>query len=130
LSQISINAIIEDMKKVKKSFRTEKMSSVIAKELGMIINRYASLYNQIITITEVVTSKDMKYAKVFITSLKNNPDEVLQMLKKNIYEIQGELNKSFQVKIIPRIEFVYDETPHFANEIEQKIKDALNEDTL
>ena len=52
------------------------------------------------------------------------------MLKKNIYEIQGELNKSFQVKIIPRIEFVYDETPHFANEIEQKIKDALNEDTL
>lgn len=49
-------------------------------------------------------------------------DKILSFINKNIYHLQGKLNKHFFTKIIPRISFHLDTAPRYAEHIEELIK--------
>ena len=85
----------------------------------------------LVTITKVETSKDMKWAKIWISifnagsELKDSAvlnKKIMDFLAKNIYDIQGEVNKHFHTKIIPRISFHLDTSPRYAQHIEELVK--------
>lgn len=156
------------MNKPKKdSNRIAKINSLIQHELGPILHEILEGQKGLVTIAKVETSKDMKWAKVWISIFngghlqsKNNKEDglphpsldkletpspldasgregkglatfdeqILNFLAKNIYGIQGEMNKHFATKIIPRISFHLDTSPRYVEHIETVIKKIHSED--
>jgi ribosome-binding factor A len=116
------------MKPVKKDTnRIAKVNSLIQHEMGPVLHEFLDWQKGLVTITKVDTSKDMKYAKVWISIFNGDDDKILEFLKKNIYDLQGEVNKHFATKIIPRISFLLDTSPRYAQHIEEVIRKVHSE---
>lgn len=108
-------------------FRTEKVASRIQQDMGTIIKPYLEGQKGLVTVSRVEVSSDMKWCKVWISILGGNDESVLKALKGNIYDIQGELNRKFTTKIVPRIQFELDTNPRYAAHIEEVIKEIHKE---
>ena len=134
------------MKPVKKDTnRIAKVNSLIQHELGPILHEFLDWQNGLVTITKIETSKDMKWAKIWI-SIFNTPSvnskkstspihdaamadkKIMDFLSKNIYDIQGEVNKHFHTKIIPRISFHLDTSPRYVQHIDELLREVHRED--
>ncbi len=116
------------MKPVKKDTnRIAKVNSLIQHELGPVLHEYLENFKGLVTITKVDTSRDMKWAKVWISIFNGEDDAILKFLAKNIYDIQGEVNKHFHTKIIPRISFHLDTGPRYAQHIEEVLREIHEE---
>ncbi len=111
------------MKTIKKATnRIAKVNSLIQTELGPILHNFLDWQTGLVTITKVETSKDMKWAKVWLSIFNGDDDKILNFLNKHIYQIQGELNEHFATKIIPRISFHLDTSPRYVEHIDELIK--------
>jgi ribosome-binding factor A len=108
--------------------RIAKVNSLIQHELGPVLHEYLDWQNGIVTITKVETSRDMKWAKVWISILNGDDEKILAFLAKNIYDLQGELNKHFHTKIIPRISFHLDTSPRYVEHIDELIRKIHEEE--
>lgn len=136
------------MKSIKKDTnRIAKVNSLIQHVLGPVIHEFLDDPSMLITISRVDTSKDMKWAKVWLSifsgvgsAVKNKKvildsgkkadskteadEKILEYLNKNIYYIQGEMNKGFATKIIPRISFFLDTSPRYVQHIDELIQEV------
>lgn len=111
------------MKKPKKdSFRLAKINSLIQHELGPILHEELSGGPGIVTITKVETSRDMKWAKVWISIFGGDDNGILKLINSRIYDIQGEMNRHFATKIIPRLQFFLDTSPRYVEHIDEVIR--------
>jgi ribosome-binding factor A len=102
--------------------RIAKVNSLIQHKLGPILLEFQQGQEGLITITKVETSRDMKWAKVWISVFGDDDKKTLSYLQKNIYDIQGELNKHFSTKIIPRVSFHLDNSAKYVQHIDEVIK--------
>ena len=116
-------------KQKKDTNRIAKVNSLIQRKLGPVLHEYLEEHKGFVTITKVETSKDMKWAKVWISIFKGGDKQILNFLAKNIYQIQGELNKHFATKVIPRISFHLDASPRYAQHIDEVIRKIHEEET-
>ncbi len=117
------------MKPIKKDTnRIAKVNSLIQQQLGPILHESLEGQPGLVTITKVETSKDMKWAKIWISIFNGADEKIFQFLNRNIYDLQGELNKHFATKIIPRISFHLDTTPRYVEQIEKVLKKIHEED--
>ena len=66
------------------------------------------LKNVIITVTEVRPSKDLKYAKVFVSSVGGNEQSVAEELNNNSNLFSKLLAKEVKTKFTPRLQFFPD----------------------
>lgn len=108
---------------VKKSgSRSAKANSLIKHELGNILRDFLSEEEGLVTISRVQTSKDLRWAKVWISILGGNDQKILKLLQDNIYHIQGQMNRRFTTKILPRLQFFLDTNPRYAQYIDELIK--------
>ena len=103
------------------SHRIAKINKLIHHELSQIFLEIVGKTSEFITITEVDTSSDLSYSRIWITALKK-PEDTLKLLNRNIYEIQGLLNKRLHLKKIPRIKIIIDNS----GEKIEKINEILN----
>lgn len=88
--------------------RTRRVSELIRRELANIIaTRLGDPRLNLVTITAVDVSKDLKYAKVFITQLGNG-DAVLETLNKASGFLRKELTSRVNMKVSPSLRFTYD----------------------
>ncbi|MDJ0957727.1 MAG: 30S ribosome-binding factor RbfA [Arenicellales bacterium] len=88
--------------------RTRRVSELIRRELANIIaTRLGDPRLNMVTITAVDVSKDLKYANVFITQL-NNGDAVLKTLNKASGFLRKELSSRVNMKVSPSLRFSYD----------------------
>ncbi len=118
------------MKPVKKDTnRISKVNSLIEHGLGPVLHEELEGQNGLVTITKVETSRDMKWAKVWISILGGDDDKILKFINAHIYEIQGGLNKNFKTKIIPRLQFFLDTGPRYAQHIEELVKKVHEEES-
>jgi len=108
--------------------RIAKVNSLIQHELGPVLHEFLDWQKGLVTITKVETSKDMKYAKVWVSIFNGDDNKILTFLAKNIYDLQGEVNRHFATKIIPRISFHLDTSPRYAQHIEEIIKKVHKEE--
>jgi ribosome-binding factor A len=75
----------------------------------------------IITITWVKISSDLSYLDIFVSSMMNG--EILpKTLAKHNYDIQKRLNKSIEIRKLPRIRFRYDSKWEIGQEIWELIE--------
>jgi ribosome-binding factor A len=102
------------------SHRLEKVNDLIRDSVAQIIAKHLSIKKGVfVSVAKVDTSKDLRYARVFISVFpKENQLYVEKTLRKEIYDIQGLLNKSLSMRPLPRIKFVYDDTQQRLGEIE------------
>ena len=110
------------------SQRISQINSLIQHELGQIIHENIELpENHLITITKVQTSKDIKYAKIFVSLMpENQRGTLLKRLTKAAPLFQKELAEKMLTKFSPKLNFVVDENEIYASEID-KLLDSLKE---
>jgi ribosome-binding factor A len=110
------------------SRRTEKVSALLQQEVAMLINKLE--LPAITTVSRVDVASDLKHSKVWLTILTNDrkvEEGVLKELHDNIYDLQGEVNKKFEMRNIPRISFVLDESEKYADNINKLLKQTKEE---
>lgn len=108
----------------------EKINSLIQQLVAEIFARDLSLKpSAFVTITKVDTTKDLRYAKVFVSIFPESETEyVVKTLKKEKGTVQRILHGKLTCKPLPRIEFITDETERHADEVEKILVSLHNED--
>ncbi|MCL5774785.1 MAG: ribosome-binding factor A [Patescibacteria group bacterium] len=108
--------------------RIAKVNSLIQKELGPILHEFLDFQKGLVTISKVETSRDMKWAKVWISIFNGDDEKILGYISRNIYDVQGELNKHFATKIIPRLQFFLDTSPRYVEHIDELVRKVHEEE--
>ena len=109
------------------SQRQLRVGEMIKQSLGMIFVRNEAkvpdLETNIITVTEVRMSQDLKIARAFVMPLGGkNADEIIKKLKDNSFLIRKVLSQKIFMKFLPKILFIKDESFEYAEKIENLIK--------
>ncbi len=104
--------------------RIDRINELIKNTLAQIVQEEAEIpLGVFLTITKVDTSRDLRYARVFVSVFPEKKfGEILRRLEKKAYFIQGILNKKLSMKPLPRIEFIFDRTEVEADKIEKILK--------
>jgi ribosome-binding factor A len=109
------------------STRQSKVARLIQKDLGEIFQRLdkAVLQGKLVTVTVVRVSPDLSFAKVFLSIFPSeNTGEYLEHLQhytKTVRTLLAQRVKN-QLRIIPEIAFVIDDSMDYANRIEELLK--------
>lgn len=100
--------------------RIDKINSLIKEQLAEILLTHIDREHfKLITVTKVITSKDLSSAKVFV-SLPNNTFESFETWSRgHIYQLQKELNHRLSLHHIPKIRFMEDTTSAYVNHMEE-----------
>ncbi|MBN9288119.1 MAG: ribosome-binding factor A [Gammaproteobacteria bacterium 39-13] len=106
--------------------RTDRIADVIQKELAQIIQQEMKDPRVgMLTIAEVKVSKDLAYAKIYVSvMLEEHATETVATLNKAAGFLRGLLAKRIQIRVMPSLSFVYDDTTIKANRLSKLIDDA------
>lgn len=115
-------------KEPKNPNRIPKLNSLLQQLIGEAILPYVKTQNGLTTISQVQVSGDVKWAKVWISIVAGDDDQIFKILNDNIYDIQGVINNKLGMKMTPRIQFFLDTSPRYAQHINELIKKAHEED--
>ena len=76
-----------------------------------------------VTITAAKITSDLSFAKIYVTILSDKEkDSILTLLNKASNFIERELSKRIQIRKMPNITFVYDDSIEYASNIENIIE--------
>lgn len=83
-----------------------------------------------VTITSVEISSDLSYAKVYYSFLENvvTKEEVDKAITKASGFLKRILAKNLQLRIVPKLTFIYDDSLIYGEKIESLIKKAKSSD--
>ena len=109
------------------SQRQLRVGEVIKQALSNIFSRgeakVPNLETSLITVTEVRMSPDLKTAKVYVLPLGGTySEEKIKILKDFSFLIRKVLSKKVDLKFLPKVYFVKDESFDYAEKIEKLIK--------
>ena len=80
-----------------------------------------------VTVTAAKVTNDLSFAKVYVTVLNDKErDNVIKLLNKASNFIERELSKRIEIRKMPDITFVYDESLEYAANIENIIESTKN----
>ena len=105
------------------NIKLERINSAIQREISYIIaNEVKNPDIKLITITAVDTTSDLSYCKIYFTSLDDRV-EVIKGLKSAKGFIRKELAERVDIRHMPELEFIYDDSIEYSKNIEEKIKE-------
>ena len=112
---------------INKSQRQLRVGELLRKELSETLVKndfhHSDLSNFSITVSQVVVTPDMKWARAFVSPLGGeNFEEVMDYLNKNVFSIQKIIASKVRLKRMPKLVFIEDKSFDFASNISQKIK--------
>ena len=113
------------------SIKTERLANVLLKEISSILMLEVKDEDiKFVTITHVDLSSDLSYAKVYCTVLNDEKkDKTLKDLNNAKGFIRNELIKrKIEMRKIPELSFIFDESIEYANKIEKIIEEIHKED--
>jgi ribosome-binding factor A len=116
------------MPQPKSTNRIEKLNSLIQRLVGTSLPEFLEGQNGLVTVSRVETSGDSRWAKVWISIVGGDDDKILAAIQKNIYDIQGELNRNMGMKMTPRLQFFLDTSPRYVQHIDELIKKIHEEE--
>ena len=112
------------------SIKTERLGNVLHKEISnILLTEIKDEDLRFVTITKVDLSSDLSYAKVYFTVLNDDKkDKVLKDLNKAKGFIRSILMKrKIEMRIMPELNFIYDDSIEYGNNIE-KIIEKINQE--
>ena len=82
----------------------------------------------LISVTDVKTTPDLKYAKVFVSILNTkNTKATLANLKKSAGFIRTQIAKKVNLRVTPEFVFVLDETMEYGAKIDSILNDIMKD---
>jgi ribosome-binding factor A len=109
------------------SKRQQKHSKLLQKELGDIFQKEAKhlIGKAMITITRVIVSPDLGFAKVYVSFLLTDPKATYELINDHKKEIRHHLSKRIgkSVRVIPEIAFFPDDSATYAQYMDKVISD-------
>jgi len=111
--------------------RIERVNSLIRQEISDLLQRQVKdpRLGDFIAVTEVVTSPDLKFAKVFVSRIGNEEEkqEVLSALASASGFFRRELAKRLKMRYTPELSFQWDDSIERGNRISQLIDEVISE---
>ncbi len=108
-----------------KSVRIERINSELQKVINYIIDNELRdpQIDAMISVTNVDTTPDLAYARVYLTSIGKTPiDEVVNRIKGAGGFIRKEVSKRIKLRLTPRLEFIKDTSEEYGNKIDNILK--------
>ncbi|MDZ7773809.1 MAG: 30S ribosome-binding factor RbfA [Balneolaceae bacterium] len=113
------------------SVRTERLGAVIQRDLGEIIQKSYQRSGSFIAVTKVRVTDDLLIAKVFLSIFAPGKDDdaIFKNMEEHNSEIRHELASRIrhQVRRIPELHFVKDETAEYVNRMENLFSEIRKE---
>ncbi|MDX1641414.1 MAG: 30S ribosome-binding factor RbfA [Balneolaceae bacterium] len=110
------------------SIRTERLGSVIQKDVGQILQQNYQPAGTFITVTQVRLTDDLSIAKIYLSifSPGRDSDPIYKAIDEHQDEIRYQLASKIknQVRRIPELLFYEDDTAEYVNKMEQLFKKA------
>ncbi|MCC5516269.1 30S ribosome-binding factor RbfA [Vibrio splendidus] len=112
--------------------RTQRVSQQLQKELALILQREVRDSRiGMVTISDVEVSRDLAYAKVFVTFLcvgEQTPESCLAALKEHEVPVRMALGKRIRHRLTPEVRFTYDNTLVEGMRMSNLVSEVLNDD--
>lgn len=91
------------------SRRILRINELLKRRLSELIARDVSGEGNLITVYEVITSLDLREAKVYVSILGPRPEDKLVNLKKKAPDFYKILRRELDLKFLPKIIFTLDQ---------------------
>ena len=109
------------------SQRQLRVGELVKQNLGELFIRneakIPSFNSKLITVTEVRMTPDLKTARVYVIPLGgNDTKETVRILTENSHLVRRALSKRLDIKFLPKLTFVEDNSFEYAEKIERIIK--------
>ena len=112
------------------SIKLERLGNIFVEAISNVIHEEVKDDDiNFVTITAVDISSDLSYAKVYFTNLIDaDREKVTKALNRASGFIRGKLFDMVEIRKMPELTFVYDESIEYGNKIEKIINDINKED--
>ena len=115
------------------SQRQLRVGELVKQNLGQLFLRNEAkipLFNtKLITVTEVRMTPDLKTARVYVIPLGGiDTKETVKILTEYSHLVRKALSKRLDIKFLPKLTFVEDNSFEYAEKIERIIKENKNND--
>lgn len=119
------------MRKTNKVSRNERLNGEFQKEIYDIITRRLKnpLITEMFSILRVDSSRDLSYAKVYISVFSTNQDKKMatfNAIKADAKKIRYELAQVIRARTVPELNFVLDDSMEYGDKMEKLFK-SINE---
>ena len=113
--------------------RTDRVGQQIQKEIAIILMREIKDPRlSMTTVSAVEVTRDLAYAKIFVTFFNDNPEEIkasLEVLADAEGYIRSLLGKRLRARIMPHLRFVYDSSMSEGVRMSALVDQAVASDT-
>ncbi len=115
------------------SQRQLRVGELVKQNLGELFLRneakITSINSKMITVTEVRMTPDLKTARVYVIPLGGvDTKETVKILTENSHLVRKALSKRLDIKFLPKLTFVEDNSFEYAEKIEKIIKKNKDKD--
>lgn len=112
----------------KNSNRIAKANSLIQQIVGESIHEYLEDGPGIVTVSKVEASRNLRWAKVWISIIGGDDKNIMHKLNHHLYDLQGDLNRKMAMKIVPRLQLFLDTSPRHVQHIDELIHQIHEQD--
>ena len=104
--------------------RTDRIAEEIRKVISEMIQNELKdpRVKGLIRVTKINLTKDLKFCKIYISVLGADKEEVLAGIKSGAGYMRKELGQRVQIRILPELQFVIDNSMEYGAHIDQVIK--------
>lgn len=102
--------------------RTSKVEKEIREIVALYLIRHFA--NDLLSVSQVRVTKDLKAATVFVSSIKHSPlpQVLIDDIQTSAKNIQSEINKRLRMKYCPRLKFMNDDGGDRGEKIDQLLE--------
>ncbi|MBQ8681770.1 MAG: 30S ribosome-binding factor RbfA [Bacilli bacterium] len=110
------------------SIKIDRLNNTVVEEISQILRTEIKDDRiNFVTVTAAKITNDLSFAKIYVTILNDKErDSILKQLNKASNFIERELSKRINIRKMPDITFVYDESIEYATNIENIIESIEN----
>ena len=107
--------------------RTDRIGEEIRKVISEMIQNELKdpRVKGLISVTKVLLTKDLKFCKIYISVMGADKEEVLQGIKSGAGYMRKELGNRVQIRILPELQFVIDDSIEYGAHIDKVIRDIM-----
>ena len=107
------------------SIKIDRIASMMEKEISNILKlEIKDEQIKFVTITACHVTNDLSFAKIYVTVLDDKKiDNTIKALNNAKGFIRKELTNRIDIRHVPELEFIYDDSIAYGKKIEDKIKE-------
>lgn len=113
--------------------RSDRVAQELKKEVAVILQREVKDPRiGMVTVSDVEVSRDLAYARIFVTFLFDNDQEAINQGMKGLEKaspyIRSLVGKAMRLRIVPELRFIYDESLVEGMRMSNLVSNVIRED--